>query len=487
MNAPSGARRTHPLTPVLRGWRVLAGVIAVIAAQNLARLSEEFTWRRALVAVLVLVAVLAVSVALAAVVWWRTTYEVDADGVTLRSGLLTLTRRTAPREKIESVSLERPALARALGLARVRIEIAGGSDSHLDLAYLSGRQAEQLRREILDAGAPAALDAGVEAPAPTTPAGVRASVRSVVYDGLVDGEPVAAVPTGRLVRSLVRDVGFMLSLLAGTVWVVVTIVVSLHADGVGPGALVALVPVLVTVPRIVLRRIEGGWGFVSRLTSGGLRMRRGLLSTRTDAIAPGRVQELRLTQPLLWRGPGWTAARATVAGIGTDDGTDGASHVLPVGTEADLHRTLDCLLTPLGTRDDAATVHRALTAPASALAGLRPGHRVFWLARRTEVVQLAPRAVLARTGLLARSLAILPRDRIQGTRVVQGPLQRLLGVATVRIGVAGGTLSLPHLAAGDAFALRDALAPDAARGRRYTEREHWPRPHAPLPAARSAA
>lgn len=483
MNGAPTARRTHPLTPVLRGWRVIAGVIAVLAAQNLARLADEFTWRRAVVAVLVLVAVLAVSVALAAVTWWRTTYAVDEDGVTLRSGLVTLTRRTAPREKIESVSVERPALARALGLARVRIEIAGGSDSHLDLAYLTGVRAEELRRQILDAGASCAHDVGDAREGHPAPAGVRAPSGSVGDDG----EPVAAVPAGRLARSLLRDVGFMLSVLAGTAWVIGTIVVSLDADGVGPGALLALAPVLVTVPRIVLRRIEGGWGFVSRLTSSGLRMRRGLLSTRADAIAPGRVQELRLTQPLLWRRPGWTAARATVAGIGPDDGTDGASHVLPVGTEPELDRTLGCLLTPLGTADDAATVRHALTAPVRAIEGLRPGHRVFWLARRTEAVQLAPRAVLARTGLLARSLAILPRDRVQGTRVVQGPFQRVLGVATIRIGVAGGTLSLPHLALADAVALRDALAPDAARGRRYGERELWPRPRVVPPADRSVA
>lgn len=43
-----GSRRTHPLTPLLTGWKIFAGVIAVIAAQNLAQLVDEFTVRRAL-------------------------------------------------------------------------------------------------------------------------------------------------------------------------------------------------------------------------------------------------------------------------------------------------------------------------------------------------------------------------------------------------------------------------------------------------------
>src|SRR5699024_4002395 len=104
--------------------------------------------------------------------------------------------------------------------------------------------------------------------------------------------------------------------------------------------LVALVPAFIAIPKYVLGRIEAGWGFVSRLTDRGLRMRRGLLNTRTDNIATGRIQRFHLKRPLLWRGPGWTAVTVTVAGI-DDSGENGAENALPVGTREELALTID--------------------------------------------------------------------------------------------------------------------------------------------------
>lgn len=504
-SSPVSGRRTHPLTPLVSGWKILAGLVAVIAAQNIALVTEEFTPQRALLALGALVVVLTIAVLASALIWWRTTYEIDATGVTLRSGLLTRRHRTAPQERIESVSVERPALARLLGLAKVRIEMAGGTDSHLDLAYVRGSEAEGLRREILRATSPA--------PSPVAPAAVGESdvearempaqdsgevasglprrridaLRSFAYDGVTEGEVIAEVPTARLLRSMARDVSFLLGLLVGMAWVIGAIVLAVHEDGIGIGALIALAPAALTIPKMVLGRIEGGWGFVSRLTSRGLRMRRGLFSTRTDAIAPGRVQMMTLSQPLLWRGPRWVAGRALVAGIGEDDEDDGASQVLPVGTPEDLRRTLDCLLTPMGTDDDPATATALLTRPARSLDADRPVHPVFWIGRRTRACVLLPDAVAVRSGVLTRRLEIVPRERIQGVELGQGPIGRRTGSATLTLGVAGGSVDLHDLPLDRALALREALVPDAARGRLYAEQETWPRPPRPLPEEAVAA
>src|SRR5690625_6722166 len=82
-------------------------------------------------------------------------------------------------------------------------------------------------------------------------------------------------------------------------------------------------------------------------------MRRGLLNTRTDNIATGRIQRFHLKRPLLWRGPGWTAVTVTVAGI-DDSGENGAENALPVGTREELALTIGHLAAPLGTSDDLA-------------------------------------------------------------------------------------------------------------------------------------
>lgn len=496
MTAAGAPRRTHPITPLVSGWKVIVGVIAVITAQNISQLAESFTVQRALIALAALGGVLTLAVLVSAVSWWRTTYEIAPDGVTLRSGLLTRAQRTAPQERIESVSVERPALARLLGLAKVRIEVAGGSDSHLDIEYVTSAAAEGLRREILRTAAPATrVDPAarpepgetVEPGAPAPAGGRLEALRSFAHDGVTEGLPIAAVPTSRLLRSMARDVSFLLGLVGGTVWVVVTIVLAVTEDGIGIGALVALIPVALAIPRMLLNRIEGGWGFVSRLTSRGLRMRRGLFSTRTDAIAPGRVQLMALTQPLLWRGPRWVGARALVAGIGSEDDDNGAGRVLPVGTPEELRATLDCLLTPLGTEDDAATATALLTRPARELDADRPAHRLFWIGRRTRAVALLPGAVAVRSGILTRTLEIVPRERIQGVELTQGPAARRTGSATLSLGVAGGSVELHDLPLERALALRELLVRDAASGRRYIDKESWPEPLMALPGEEVAA
>lgn len=509
-------RRTHPITPLVSGWKVLAGVLAVVAAQNVARLVEDFTPQRLLIALGVVGGIVVISVAISTVAWRRTTYLVSPEGVTLSSGLLTLTRRTAPRERIESVSIERPALARLLGLAKVRVEIAGGSESHLDIAYVRGAEAEELRGEILRVATPAPVaapavphgpgtidadgtatsedghgDGGVASahPAGAGSGGADASaahahghlpsasaLRTFAVDGVTDGLPIAHIPTARLLRSLVRDLGFMSGLVLGLVWAIGSVILGISEDGIGWSALLVLVPVVLTVPRMLLARIEGGWGFVSRLTDNGLRMRRGLFSTRTDSIGPGRVQKIALRRPFLWRGPGWTGATVTVAGIGEDGSENGANRVLPVGTGEELSRTLGSLLAPLGTDDDDATIEHLLTAPAREIEGIRPTARLFWIARRTVVVAELPDAVVLRTGILARTLQVIPRERIQGVRLSQGPLDRRVGAADLLIAVAGTSETCGSLPLAEARRLFARLATDAAAGRRYAEKDAWPRP-----------
>src|SRR5699024_10648592 len=49
-------RRTHPITPLVTGWKIVVGVLAVLTAQNIAQLLDEFTLQRALIGAGVLVA-----------------------------------------------------------------------------------------------------------------------------------------------------------------------------------------------------------------------------------------------------------------------------------------------------------------------------------------------------------------------------------------------------------------------------------------------
>ena len=516
-DAAAPRHRTHPITPLVTGWKVVVGIIAVLTAQNIAQLANEFTIRRALIGLGILLVVVLVAIVLSALSWWFTTYAVDEDGVSVHSGMISRSREYAPRARIESVSIERPLLARLLGLAKVRVEVAGGGESYLDIEYVSSARAEELRLGILEvaAGAPTPRTAapvegapadGTSAEASTAHAGGPTEgssapghqdagdaardhggrLEEVLYDGVTDGELIARIPTERLVRSLVRDLGFLTGIVMSVVGVVVAVLLALWQEGFSIAILVALAPTAIAVPKYVFGRIDSGWGFVSRFSERGLRMRRGLANTRTDNIAAGRIQRFDLRRPFLWRGPGWTAVSATVAGIDDDD-ENGATSVLPVGTREELRQTLGRLSAPLGTDDDLATLEHLLTARARDLPGLRTPVRWYWIARRTEVSILLPGALVHRSGLVSRKLSIVPRERIQELRLEDGPLARRLDVLDLHVEGAGDSLLLENLRREDALAVHAVLAADARTLRRYRDRESWPRPAlAPVGAAAQA-
>ncbi|WP_010534259.1 PH domain-containing protein [Brachybacterium squillarum] len=508
-------RRTHPITPLISGWKVIAGILAVLTVQNIAALVENFTLSRALIGLGVLAVVVLGTIAISFLSWRATTFALTGDGVAKHSGLISRTRQFAPRARIESVSVERPLLARLLGLAKVRIEVAGGSESHLDIAYVRSEEAERLRRGILQVaagGGASARDGGTSTatvpgedrataedatvregcgtdgrsapgrdaeaaptrgdaePAPTR----RDTLREILHDGVTEGELIAEIPTERLVRSLLRDPEFLIGAAVTVLGVGAAIIAGAIADGFSPALLVGLLPALIALPRFVFGRVEAGWGFVSRLTDSGLRMRRGLANTRSDNIASGRIQRLDLRRPLLWRGPGWTAVQVTVAGI--EDTEGGAESVLPVGTREEVARTLGHLAPPLGSEDDLALLERFLTRPAREIEGYHPPSPVQWIARRTEVTVTLPGAVLHRSGILAKRVQIIPRDRIQELRLADGPLNKRLGLLDLHVAVGGHTVTLGGLARPGACALQAVLARDAARRRRYTERASWPTP-----------
>lgn len=499
-------QRLHPLTPLLTGWQVVAGAIAILTAQNISELIDEFTLTRLLIALGILAGIVLLFVAGSFIRWRLTAYAVVPDGVFLRSRFITTTRRTAPRGRIDSVSIHRPLVPRLLGLAKVRVELVGGGDSHLDLTYLSSARAEEVRRRILQIAASSSDDADAES-APELPgtdpeeqeqASTADRIRGTLLDGVTTGTLLAQIPTQRLLHALMRD-PFMWFVPILTVLVAIGPITAMVLDGFSMRALIPVLTAVIAGPKLILDRIEKGWGFTSRSTDAGLRARRGLFTTRSDNLSADRIQTATLRQPLLWRDPAWV--QMDVATAGAEDGDENGA-ILPVGTGDELVRSIDHMLAPVGlpippeawgaggpgpedvaadaaaetsAEDDVAMLTRMLRVPAAELPGIRPDHWLFPLGRRFTSVMLTPHAVLVRSGTLVKRIRIIPRDRIQTVEALEGPIDRRIGLLPLRVTTADDSevLTLPTA---DALRLLPVLHNDAATRRRLAHREQWARP-----------
>ena len=154
--------RVSVITPLLEGWKIVTGVLAFVTAQNLDELVRAYRFisehgfslgGQVGYYLLGLIALIAVWVVLGLLSWWRRAYAVDADGVYLRSGILSRKLRTARLPRIQSVDVVHPLLGRIFGLGQLTVEVAGGRDSRIVIGFLTNRELQTMRDRILDLAA----------------------------------------------------------------------------------------------------------------------------------------------------------------------------------------------------------------------------------------------------------------------------------------------------------------------------------------------
>ena len=139
-----------------------------------------------------------------------------------------------------------------------------------------------------------------------------------------------------------------------------------------------------------------------------------------------------------------------------------------VGSRADVIRVLELVLPDLVTDDTRVLVEGGL-ANARADDGFttspRRGAVVRWFSWRRNGFLLHPDAVILRKGAIWRTLTIVPAARTQSVAVHQGPIERLLRLAHVRVHTVAGpvTAEVGAIDVADASALfRDTAAAGVA-------------------------
>ncbi|MHB8452592.1 MAG: PH domain-containing protein [Mycobacteriales bacterium] len=348
----------------------------------------------------------------AVIAWLVTRWRVVGPELHIEMGLLRRQSLRVPASRIQSVDIVRPALARAIGLAEVRIDVAGHGRNKTRLAYLTDGQAEGVRARLL------ALAHGVVETAPAPP-------RRRIF----------TVRNGRLLASVL--LGFP-TVGLGAVVVVVLTLSAISSKAAPPSAGVFLADMFILVAAIA-RRFAAQFDLRVDEAADGLHVSAGLMQTRSETVPFARLQGVRYIRPLLWRPFGWVRLDIDVARQGGDrrggNRRTESRALLPVGSAEEagalLERVVPGAVVGLGTGP-------------GARAGLPPGARVP--GRAVLVTPLSYRNLAAwhdgsyayaRTGRLRRTLTVVPLVKAQSIRWVQGPVARALRLATVHVDVAG--------------------------------------------------
>jgi putative membrane protein len=423
-----GWHRLHPLTPLLRGGRFVLLLLALVGQQGLRESSPAAV-------ALLLVAILPLAVLGGWLAWRAMRYRVTPTELQVESGIVTKRSRRVPLARVQAVDVVRPFYARVLGLAELRLEVVGAGSTEAPLAFLSEDDAHLLRARLLDLAAGRRADVGGatgERP-PAPPEHV-----------------LVVVPSGPLIGSVLLGPPLTTAL---ALLLALAVVLAVEPSAL-PGLLFASVPLVLGIGSMAVRRLLSEYGFTVAEAADGLRLRYGLLDTRSQTIPAGRIQAVRILEPLLWRPFGWVRVEVDVAGYGgrEEQATTGA--LLPVAPQELGHRLVARVLgAPLPPAD------RPVPRPARWRAPLQ--------ARRLRV-GVDDRHVVATSGVLTTTTDVAPLGKAQSLRVTQGPWERRLGLATVHVDTAGRRLPglvAPHRGRGEADALVGELARRARAAR----------------------
>ncbi len=454
---PAGWHRLHPLTPVVRAGGRLFALLVVLGGIALANQRQD---SGQIVPDLVIIA-LALSGGF--VSWLVTRWQVTDGVLRIDTGLIRRDSRRFPLSQVQAIDVVQSGLARVLGLAELQLRVAGGDASRGGrLACLRLADAERLRAELLAystvarsaeanpaGGGPAgALPAPATAPDPTATA-PSAGVT-------LAGAPPAPERQLFRVRSGRLAVAIALSRPGAIAFAVVVAVTAFVAATGRTAATATFLPTAIGIAATVWRWFNGEYGTTVAAAPDGLRLRSGLIQTTAETIRPGRVQAIRLVEPLAWRPFGWCRLEVDVAGPRvrreSRAETRGLRALIPVGSKAEAMQMLGAVLTSQPMPDKPAPKRVRFKAPL----------QFHFLAFGSD-----DNYVVASHGRVTRTTTWIPLEKVQSVRWIQGPVQRRLGLSSVRLDVAGKRVTGAIEDRADAEA-RDLLMrlPDLARAAR---------------------
>jgi putative membrane protein len=422
----------------------------------------------------------------------RFEYELGAETLDIRSGVLARREREIPLGRVQNVDISRNVVERLLGLAVVGFETAGGGDTEATLRYVDFEEAKRLQREVarLKRGATATTDEVTDAPDAETL--FEITDRELAILGALSFD--------------FRIPGVLFVLLSGSAPVVSSLVPALNPAERPPvevaGLLVAAGATVLAVSWLTGATVAvlNYHGFRLSRVGDELQYERGLLRRFDGSIPLEKIQSLTVEDSPLKRRFGYAVLRIETAGYaGAGDGGGGAATAVPLATRERVYelangiepfgapdferpptrarqrylvRYLLALVAPVAL---VAAAVRFAPLPSAALAAtadlpryvafapllavpvlavaahLKWRHRGYWL---------GPNHVVTRNGVWTRRVIVVPYYRIQTVIDSRTVFQRRRRLATVTVDTAG---SLSILGSDAAAVDVDETAADALR------------------------
>ncbi|MDT0302993.1 PH domain-containing protein [Streptomonospora wellingtoniae] len=411
--------------------------------------------------------------------WYTVRYQVGAERLEIRRGLIGRSHRSIPLERIRGVDISAHLLHRALGLAVVKIEAAAGGEGSEEgkLDAVTAPEAERLRRVLLRRRAYLRGDSGVQRAegADDAPARVAAEGEEP------DTEVYFTVPASWYLYS-VLSLGYLL-----TPFVALATLVGVLGQGLGggaaeragdlavgiyerasemavsllvAGAVLAALLLLLAMPLFaVVSYTVTHWRFTLRRRGDALIAERGMLTRQSVTLERRRIRGHELADNPLERTRSAVRLRAIVTGLGQ---AATRAMLMPIGPRSRVEEVVERALSPfrgrlarhpraaLGRRLFRAVTPFAVAAAASAL--LAPP----WVAGVFALLALLGvplgidryrslghgddgRQVSVRSGSLRRVQAVVVRDAIIGWTWKQTLFQRRVGLADLELSVGAGS------------------------------------------------
>jgi putative membrane protein len=385
--------RLHPLSALIHAGGLLSGLLGIFTLSLLTahdhRGYKDYLYQLIVAAALVVTGF---------VRWLVTRWKLDGATLRIETGLLRRDSRQLPLTRIQAIDVVRPFLARVLGLAALRIRLAGGGHSGDRLAYLTVGEAARLRAVLL---------AGQHGLDPATPEPAEL--------------PVITVPAGRVIGATLLRAAPRFGALA-----VIAAIAAVAAPGIFLASESTLGVIALGLVTGTWRQVTGRYGFTVATSPDGIRIRRGLLSTVAETVPFRRVQAVRLVQPLLWRPFGWCKLVVDVAGVaGRESGPKASGltkSLLPVGYMSEAQHLVRLVF---------GHDMPELTKPPKRALVKAPLSYHFLAAGHNRVMAVTV------TGRVCKETVYMRLEKLQSVRLTQGPVQRRLSLASVHGDAAG--------------------------------------------------